>query len=89
MPKTKKKQTTSIVKAKTFFTKVELGKRYIKKGGKSYHVCIHEVENLLRARKKKCHKKKVGKKAKRYFLQVEPGERTIERGGKCYECLHH
>jgi hypothetical protein len=83
MPKTKK-QTTSVVKAKSFFTKVELGKRYIQKGGKSYHVCIHEVENLVRARKKKCHKKKMGVKAKRYFIKVEPGEHTIERGGKCY-----
>ena len=61
MPKAKtkrtKKKTTTVVKAKKYFTKVEPGERYIERDGKSYHVCIKEVQNLVDTTKKRCKKK--------------------------------
>lgn len=85
MPKAKtkkkrtKKKTTTVVKAKKYFTKVEPGERYIERDGKSYHVCIKEVQNLV-ATKKRCKKKKVlrpFKKVSRLLLQRK-GEEDVE-----------
>ena len=84
MPKAKtkrtKKKTTTVVKAKKYFTKVEPGERYIERDGKSYHVCIKEVQNLVDTTKKRCKKKRVlrpFKKVSRLLLQRK-GEEDME-----------